>query len=377
MLALPISTGIAGFFPAISMFFLIWLFMLSSGLLLLEANLWIGPGYSIISMANKTLGGAGKYVAWSTFLFLFYSLMVAFISASGSLFIQASGFAMQDWVGSLICVIVFAFLLFFGTRAVDHFNKLLVFGLVVSYIAILNLGIPHVEPELLKTTNWGSAPFILPAVFVSFGFHQLVPTLTTYLGGEVKSLKFSLIVGSALPLLIYFVWEAIVLGIVPERELQLALCKGLSATQALTPSVGPALNLASLSFAIFALTSTVITVALGFVDFLSDGLGIKKNKRGRLFLIALVLLPPFSFSLVNPHLFLKAINYAGAYGVSILFGILPALMVWVIRYRYRSQSPRCLPGGQAMLIFIMILSILMMVLETLLELGILCRQAVY
>jgi multidrug efflux pump subunit AcrA (membrane-fusion protein) len=59
--------------------------MVSTGLLLLEVNLWFKDEVSIISMADRTLGTVGKIIGWAGFLFLFYGLMVAYISGTGEL----------------------------------------------------------------------------------------------------------------------------------------------------------------------------------------------------------------------------------------------------------------------------------------------------
>ena len=60
MLALPVVTGIGGFIPSIILMVFIWLFMATTGMLLLEANLALGVNLSLISLAEKTLGKPGK-----------------------------------------------------------------------------------------------------------------------------------------------------------------------------------------------------------------------------------------------------------------------------------------------------------------------------
>jgi tyrosine-specific transport protein len=99
-------------------------------------------------MAERTLGVGGKIVTWMVFLFLFYSLMVAYVAASGSL---VSDFLAEhlhlDWEkssGSLFFCLFFGLLLYLGTNAVDWFNRFLMLGLVVAYGCLVLLGFPHV-----------------------------------------------------------------------------------------------------------------------------------------------------------------------------------------------------------------------------------------
>lgn len=219
MLGLPVLSAEAGFRPSVVVFFVCWLFMLSTGLLLLEVNLWYGGEISIITMAGRTLGTAGKAVSWCVFLFLFYSLMVAYVAASGSLitdFIgEQTGYQWPTGLGSLLFCVLFGALLYLGIGAVDWFNRLLMLGLILSYICLVFAGVSHVKPDLLRHRDWSAATVVIPAVIVSFGFHNLIPSLTTYFYCQAKPLKWAIIIGSAIPLFIYLIWEWIILGIVP------------------------------------------------------------------------------------------------------------------------------------------------------------------
>ena len=85
MLALPIMTGLSGFFPSLVMFLIAWGFMTITGLLMVEVNSSFDARVNIGSMAERAFGKTGRYLSWILYLFLFYSLLVAYISGSGSL----------------------------------------------------------------------------------------------------------------------------------------------------------------------------------------------------------------------------------------------------------------------------------------------------
>lgn len=358
MLGLPVLSAQAGFQPSLIIFFICWFFMVSTGLLLLEVNLWYGEGISLITMAERTLGKGGKIVSWLVFLFLFYSLMVAYIAASGSLITdfmrETVGLYLYPSIGSLLFCFLFGVLLYLGTGAVDWFNRLLMLGLILSYVCLVFVGASHVQPQLLQHHHWKAATAVIPAVIVSFGFHNLVPSLTTYFDCRVKPLKLSIILGSLIPLFIYLLWEWIILGIVPLQEFQLALDQGEIATEALKNAVGASwvVDVAQ-AFAFFAIITSFLGVALSFVDFLADGLKINKTPQGKVMLALLVLIPPFICTLVYPTIFLIALNTAGGFGAVILFGILPALMVWKGRYTQKLGLPQLVPGGKPFLIAVM------------------------
>lgn len=359
MLGLPVLSAMAGFKPSILLFVMCWLFMVATGLLLLEVNLWFKEEIHIVSMAERTLGKVGKTVSWLVFLFLFYSLMVAYTAASGSLmsdFVhQYYKYSLAHEIGSLIFCLIFGLLLYLGTGALDWFNRILMFGLIVSYVILVSTGLSHIDTDLLKHQDWNAATLVIPALIVSFGYHNLVPSLSTYLNREQRPLIKAIVIGSSIPLAIYLLWEMLILGLVPLNGFQQALNQGEIATEALKSAVGVSwiLDIAQM-FAFFAIVTSLLSVALSFMDFLADGLKIRKTSMGRLFLACLVLIPPLLCSVVYPKIFLAALNYAGGYGAVILFGVLPVLMVWKGRYIQKLGYPQLLPGGKPVLILIFV-----------------------
>ena len=365
MLGLPVLSATAGFTPSVISFIVCWLFMLSTGLLVLEVNLSIGKESNIVSMAELTLGRVGKWISWAVFLFLFYSLMVAYLTASGALvvdFIQEIfGFQIHANIGSVIFCALFGAVIYWGTCAVDWLNRLLMLGLILSYALLIVVGSPHVDGVLLQRANWSEAILVIPAAILSFGFHNLVPSMTTYLHGNRKALIWTFVIGSVIPLFIYLVWEWLILGIVPLTEFKTALDQGEIATQALKSTVGISwVTDVAQMFALFAIITSLLGVALSFVDFLSDGLKVKKTSLGKVTLITLALVPPLIFAFFHPTIFLVALNYAGGFGAVILFGILPALMVWRGRYYQGLLNKPIVPGGKPVLALIIIFAIWVM-----------------
>lgn len=362
MLGLPVLSAKAGFIPSAFVFFLCWLFMVCTGLLLLEVNLWFGSEISIITMAGRTLGHSGKVLSWSVFLFLFYSLMVAYVAASGSLITdflgQTTGIYWHPSVGGFLFCLLFGAILYLGTGAVDWFNRILMLGLIVSYFILIFVGRSYVDQNLLAHHDWSAATMVIPAVIVSFGYHNLIPSLTNYFHGDLKLLKWSILLGSSIPLIIYLIWEWMILGIVPLQDFAVALDQGEIATEALKNAVGASwiVDIAQ-AFAFFAIVTSFLSVALSFVDFLSDGLNIKKTPRGKIILILLVLAPPFICALLYPTIFLVALNTAGGFGAVILFGILPALMVWKGRYSQKLGKMELVPGGKPLLVLVIAFSL--------------------
>jgi tyrosine-specific transport protein len=375
MLGLPLVTAAAGFFPTTVAFVASWLFMAATGLLLLEVNLWFGTG-NLMSLADRTLGKGARFFVGFLYLFLFYCLMVAYLAGGGVLITeyagQIAGLEMSAYAGSCILVLLFGFFVFRGTRAVDLFNRLLMAGLAVSYAGLVLLGLPHMHAEHLMRSNWGYAIPALPAMIISFGYHNLVPSLTEYLEGNVRELRLAVIAGSAIPLIIYLIWNSLILGILPPgQEIQAAIDSGAMVTTLLKEAVGKSYVVDLMRvFAFLALVTSFLAVALSFVDFLADGMAVKKTKKSAFFLVSLVLMPPLVFTYIYPSLFLKALNYAGAFGAVILFGVIPVVMVWKGRYRDKQKGVMLVPGGKIALFALGSFALFVFLMQLKNELGI-------
>lgn len=364
MLGLPILTGIAGFFPSLAMFFAAWLFMTITGLLLVEVNGGFSHKANIITMAGHTLGKVGKTLSWTLYLFLFYALLVAYISGSGAL--CSSFFGFPDWVSSLFFTLLFGSVVYFGTRTVDHWNRVLMVGMIVTYMGLVFLGVNKVKFFNLLHSVPSYALFSLPVLVVSFGYHNMIPTLTSYMKGDLKRVRLTIIYGGLLALFIYLIWEIIVLGIVPiegEWGILNSYRMGREGSQALAGVLGSSgVSLFAQGFAFFAILTSFLAQALSLVHFLADGFQVKHEKQENVWMCAAALLPPLLFALIQPHLFLKALSLGGALA-AILFGIVPVLMVWRGRYHQRLTSPYRVIGGRGLLIGIFLFASLIILFQ--------------
>ncbi len=372
MLALPILTGLAGFFPSLAMFLLAWLFMTCTGLLLVEVNGWFSSRVNLISMAGHSLGKIGRWLSWTLYLFLFYALLVAYISGSGNLFSTTLttffSFPLADWIGSIFFVVLFGVVVYLGTASVDLWNRALMVGKIICYFGLIILGVQYLMPSLLVRTEASLAVFSLPLLVTSFGFHNMIPSITSYLHGDIKKVKMTIWGGSTLALVIYLFWEIIVLGIVPmegEYGILNSLKLDREASQALSGVLGISwLSSFAQGLAFFAILTSFLAQSLALVHFLSDGLKMKNRKhehRENIWLCTLALLPPLVLSVIYPQLFFRALSFAGGFCAVILFGILPVFMVWKGR-KGQSGTYRVF-GGKSLLLTILVVSLFILCLE--------------
>lgn len=356
MLALPVATGSSGFIPSVSIYFICWVFMIATALLFVEVSLWLPPDTSFISMANKLLGPLGRQVYWVAYLFLFLTVMIAHVAGGGQILIDIFGWNISSQFSSLIYVAAIAPVIYLGTRTVDLINKILISGVVISYLIFITTAFGSVNYTLLSFTSWGKTWIALPILFTAFTFQIIIPTLMTYMKRDVSKIRLAIFIGSTIPLVIYLIWEFLILGIVPPDGLAEAARLGQNAVTPLRYYIGNN-SIFSIGnfFAFFAMTTSFIPLALSFFDFLADGLKMQKVGFKKVLLVLGVFGFPTIFALKYPHIFLVALGYAGGFSCALLFGLMPPIMVWVGRYlkKYPSDT-RQLPGGKIMLIVLMV-----------------------
>lgn len=380
MLALPVVTGYAGFFPSVIMFIAYWLFMTFTALLILEVNLWMEKkDANMITMARMTLGRFGEAIAWVTYLFLLYALTTAYLAGGGPIFNEflygLTGITVPKYLESVPLLLIFGYFVYRGAHTVDWINRLLMAGLVVAFCLSAFLLTPYVNPELLFHHNAKLLWVGSSVAATSFGFHIIIPTLTSYLNRNVNQLRRVIWIGSAIPLLVYLLWEFLVLGIVPVEgsiSLSQGYFEGANGAELLTQIIGNGFLSEILRvFLLLAIITSFLGVSTSLTDFLSDGFNVKKSPQGRVFLLLLTFGPPMLFALTDPRAFLSALEYAGAFGVVVLLGFLPALMAWRGRRKYAKGARYQAPGGSPLLFLTMAASSIVILCEVLQKMGVL------
>jgi tyrosine-specific transport protein len=379
MLGLPVTMAASGVIPTIACFIAVWAIMTLSALAFSEASLAISHGNNLTSMAQYTLGKAGKAVAWITYVFFFYSLMAAYISGGTSMTAGFLNLNLSTMVSKLIFMAAFItpFMLAIalGHSAVEKLNKVLVLGLKVSFgllaikvlfmqdTATLNLDLHNSQPKFLLRS--------LPLVVTSFGYHLLIPSLKSYLNNNRVDLNKSIFYGGLLSLVIYTMWILIVYLRIPvwgNSGLVTILNSQHNILEQLINKLGSNdLYVQTLvgAFSFFALTSSLLGVGLALFDFLVDGtkLNNRKTKDSALLLLLTFGLPVL-FTMVVKGGFLIALNYAGVFG-AILLIIFPILMVWSLRYSKNEKHNYRAPINKLGLLLILGFGIVVIICEVL------------
>lgn len=380
MLALPVATGISGFFPSTLMMILCWLAMTASALLLLEVNLWMKEGAHVITMASTILGPVGKVVSWCVYLFISYASIVAYTAAGGTLvangLIQLFGWELSKEWTCLIFIVGFGGIIYLGNLIIGRVNTILFVAMIIAYFALIGTGVSEAEGKKLMHVHWPTSFLAIPLLLTTFSFQTMLPSLTPYLKRNVRGLRLAIVGGTTLTLVVYLIWQYVVLGIIPisgHHSLIKALEAGEPITQFLREHVqSDWVSIFAEFFAFFALATSFLGIALGLHDFLSDGLRIRNQGKGKVLLSLLIIIPTFFFAAYFERIFLLALDTSGGFGDSILNGIMPVLMVWIGRYVLKFPDENRTPGGKPLLVAVFAFFCCALILETLIHSGQTC-----
>ena len=224
MVGLPVVSALAGWMPSTLAMVFAYIFTTFTGLLLLEATLWFDRRVNLTSIAESTFGKAGRWITMALFLFLFYCLFVAYFDAGGQLIAGVLSTTFHTTIsvklGMLVYVAFICTATFAGTRKIDSFNRILLIGLIASYLGLVILGMSHVSSLNLSHVNWTASLATIPILLICFGYQNLVPSLTYYLHKNVRALRIAIIVGNFFPFIVYLLWNTVILGMLNETQIK-------------------------------------------------------------------------------------------------------------------------------------------------------------
>ena len=365
MLALPIATAQLGFAGSLLLLFVCWIVMTLGAFLILEVNLWLPQNSNLITMAKITLGPLGQLIAWITYLLLLYSLLCAYIAGGSDLFhhlFLARHIDVPRWVSSVCFTILFGAVVYRGIRTVDYVNRGLMFVKLGSYILLSALLLPLISGTYLEQSHWEylTSSTALTITVASFGYATIVPSLRIYFAGDVKKLKFVILIGGLIPLICYIIWDAVIMGMIPLPGSHglMAILKSQNSTSDLVTTLSTISNHAAVSlfaklFTSICVLTSFLGVSLCLTDFFADGLQLEKVGKNQLIIHLITYLPPLFIVLFFPNAFIKALEYAGLYSIVLLI-LLPAFMAWRGRYQKNIAKGFRVPGGKFILIILIL-----------------------
>ncbi len=375
MLALPLASAGIGFTTSLMIMIALWAFMAYTALLMIEVHQHAEQDATLHTLAKQFLGTKGKWVASFAMMFLFYALCAAYIAGGGAQFGERiasfTGIEVSSTTATLLFTLIVAAIVTVGTATVDKVNRVLFLIKIVAMALVLTFLAPNVTESYLLSmpVEQGLVIAAIPVIFTSFGFHGSIPAIVNYLDGHTPSLRKAILIGSAIPLIIYIFWQVVTLGVVNQSTL--LENQGLSAlistlsTTVHQSNLGQAIGI----FADLALLTSFLGVSLGLFEFLGDTIKKRTNGNSRLVVGLVTFLPPMGFAMFYPQGFIMALGYA-AIALAVLAIFLPIMMAKKARSQAQESHYQVF-GGNVGLVASSAIGVLIIGAQILITIGVL------
>lgn len=154
LLGLPIITANNHYLISVMMVLSAWCLMTLGAWCLMKVTLWSPKNSNFISMSEATLNKPGKYLTWIVYLFLLYSLICAYLAATGDVIqslLNAVHIPITRTWATLLSTVSIGVIIYHGIRSVDLCNRVLMSVKLIICITLIALVAPHAHLQSLVT----------------------------------------------------------------------------------------------------------------------------------------------------------------------------------------------------------------------------------
>ncbi len=339
ILALPVETSRGGALLSFVLLFLVWVIMTTTALMLIEVLSEFETPVNFFTLTGKKLGSFFKILTFLVYIFLYFSLILAYVKGGGIFFSNLFDH-ISPLLGCSIFLLLFAPLIICGARVLSFGNNILVFSMFASFFVVVMLGISEIKPSLLLHFNWKFVFSTFPIFVTSFGFHNVIPSLFSYVGNK-KDLQVAVCIGTTTTFCIYLIWQIVVLGIVPfegENSLKQALAQDQTAVPFLQFYLKSSIfSLCAQVFYFAALTTSFLGVGWAVIDFFLDAFAIKYPFTGRIFVTTCLCGLALWIAQTRIRVFYISLTYGAGSACFYLLIFLPTLLFFICKWEKRKK----------------------------------------
>jgi amino acid permease len=269
---------------------------------------------------EKYLGKTGKYFMMLSMIIGIYGALTAYILGQGEIFSTIIGG--QPWLYSLAFFLLASAILYHGIKATGRAELAITALMVITIFVIGAFAYDKINPVYLTGVHLKN--FFLPYGVILFAFvgTAAIPELRLELAKDKHKLKKAVIIGSIIPIILYFIFALIVLGIVGLANFNTLGPNERIATVALSIFSEPHLAFVANIFAAFAMLTSFLGLGLALKEMYLYDCGISKQIS-----FFLTVTPPLFIALLGLTSFIAVIAFAGAVAGGI-DGILIMLAYW-------------------------------------------------
>lgn len=333
ILALPIKIGVSGFIPSLFDIIVIASLMLISAFVIAYRILGQEEHFDIPSFFERELGIVGRLLAIVCNLILLYGILVVYLSVISSIIHSLVSTQIPQSLIIFLYFVLASGLLASKTKFLQKSNAFLLLLLFSMFLILVFSGSTQFNSQLLSYMNWRFLPIGLPVAVSTFHFHNIIPTVKKAVHHEAKSLYRAITIGVLIGFVINVTWITVVLGSLPQQAANhCSLCYAFLHSEPATVPMTQLLHsdifsTAGLIFALLAVTASYLANGLGLMGFIDDLISHHLKINSKMMVVAASFIPPLIIALINPNVFLVALDIVGGIGETILFLLLPGIIL--------------------------------------------------
>lgn len=286
------------------------LYLLILGLMTLLLNLVYGEvilrtegDHQLTGYGEIYLGRGGKFLALVAMLIGLYGALLAYLIKIGDFLALLTGLPAPIFF-SLLFFVFGAAAIFLGLRAVSWIDLIFVVMIQLLILLIALLGLPHlsISNYQLTISNLTINNLFLPYGVILFALagSSAIPEVEEVLRSQHHNLLKAIVIGTIIPILVYLVFAAVIVGISGNATSDDAFSGLLAFLPSWIVKIGALLGILTMSTSFFTLG--YVLREIWFRD-----LAFSKPAA-----IALALLPPLALFLLGAASFIAILNITGA-----------------------------------------------------------------
>ncbi len=344
VLGIPYAVAQSGFLTGLLTIVLIGLAMLLLHLMYGEVTLRTSGNHQFPGYAEKYLGKWAKRLSIFTLFFGIYGALIAYLIGEGEAL--SAIFGLNPLTFSLIFFVIVAAITYKGLNAISK-SEIYFLAIVLLLVVIISLiTTTSTKFDLTNLATFNIYNILVPFGVILFAFRgfEAVPEMKEYLTRDRKKLKKAIILGSLIPLVSYAIFAFATLGITGADTTEIV-------TMGLGETLGPSMIVLGSLFAIFAMLTSFLTLALAMKEIYMFDYNLKPKLSW-----ALTVFIPLIVFLLGVKSFIKVVAITGSL-VGGIEGILLILIYWKAK-KHGNRHPEFklgklhLIGGILILVFI-------------------------
>lgn len=300
MFGIPYTVSKAGFFVGI-------LYLLALGAVFVVLHLIQGEivnrdegNHRLTGFIEKYLGLRWKKLIGAMILLSTYSALLAYIIVGGKFLSSVSGNFLDERVMSLIFWLFLSVGVWLGIKTIGEI-ELVMTGLLLLFVGVL-FAVGRGSIDFENMPGFHFSDLLLPYGVILFAYSGFVaiPEIKEIVKNNAKKLKFSIIAGSVVPIIVYIIFTVVVVGISGSSTTDEAI-KGIER------DLGAFIAWIGSAFGVLAIATSYLVLGINLKNTFENDWRLRKDMSG--FLVTFI--PLFLF-VAGTQDFIKVISFAGA-----------------------------------------------------------------